>query len=132
MSKRFTDNGDGTVLDNVTKLMWQRAVGPWLTTQRDATNYARRLALAGYRNWRLPSYQELRDLDEYEWRRCSSVERAFGLDPAQSLEATECWSPTSPDSRPLDVRCVRDSKSDQARERAQNTRGSASRKRNRP
>jgi TPR repeat protein len=55
----YTDNGDGTVTDNVTSLMWQKAVPLDTYTWTDAAAYCRRLTLAGHSDWRLPSIIEL-------------------------------------------------------------------------
>jgi len=61
----YTDNGDGTVTDNVTKLVWQKAV---TSTQAyawcDAINYCAALTLAG-RTWRLPTRIELLSLVDF-------------------------------------------------------------------
>ena len=54
----FTDNGDGTVRDNVTSLTWQQTDGGEMTWA-DARNYAENLTLAGHDDWRLPTSHEL-------------------------------------------------------------------------
>ena len=53
----FTDNGDGTIKDNVTKLIWQKTDGGEMTWQT-AKSYCSTLSLAGYK-WRLPNSHEL-------------------------------------------------------------------------
>ena len=55
----YTDNGDGTVTDNITGLMWQQAVPTGTYTWADAVAYCPTLTLAGYNDWRLPSPIEL-------------------------------------------------------------------------
>jgi hypothetical protein len=56
----YTDNGDGTVTDNVTGLMWQKAVSATATyTWAQAVAYCPTLILAGHGDWRLPSVIEL-------------------------------------------------------------------------
>ena len=53
----FTDNGNGTVTDNNTGLMWQKTDSgemTWDTARTGATS----LNLAGYSDWRLPTAQE--------------------------------------------------------------------------
>lgn len=55
---RLRDNGDGTVLDEVTGLMWQRVDGGEMTWDA-ARAYARDLRLAGRDDWRLPTSHEL-------------------------------------------------------------------------
>jgi formylglycine-generating enzyme required for sulfatase activity len=55
---RFTDNGDGTVTDAVTGLIWQRTDGGEMTFAQ-AEKYADTLTLAGHGDWRLPVGHEL-------------------------------------------------------------------------
>jgi hypothetical protein len=55
----YTDNGDGTVMDNVTELVWQQAVPSAGYTQEGALAYCAGLRLDGYADWRLPSVVEL-------------------------------------------------------------------------
>ncbi|HVV50752.1 MAG TPA: DUF1566 domain-containing protein, partial [Polyangia bacterium] len=58
-------NGDGTVTDNVTKLVWQKAVtSSQAYTWCDAINYCATLALAG-RTWHLPTRIELLSLVDF-------------------------------------------------------------------
>jgi hypothetical protein len=58
---RYHDNGDGTVSDLVTGLMWQKDPGEKMTYSR-AVAGASTLKLAGYKDWRLPSIKELYSL----------------------------------------------------------------------
>jgi hypothetical protein len=55
----YTDNGDGTVTDNVTKLMWQQVVPTTKYAWDAAKAYCPTLTLAGHSDWRLPSIIEL-------------------------------------------------------------------------
>lgn len=60
----FTDNGDGTVTDNNTGLMWQKNDGGEMTFE-NAVNYCKNLSLAGYTDWRLPAGIELFSINNY-------------------------------------------------------------------
>lgn len=60
---RFSDNGDGTVSDLRSQLMWEFEVGEAESVER-AGEYAGNLNLAGSSDWRLPSVDELRSLAE--------------------------------------------------------------------
>jgi hypothetical protein len=56
----YKDNGDGTITDNVTGLMWQKSVSATTGyTYAQAGTYCQNLALAGYGGWRLPTKIEL-------------------------------------------------------------------------
>ena len=58
---RCVDNGDGTVTDNGTGLMWQKATaGPM--NWNDARSYASGLSLGGHSGWGLPNRDELSGL----------------------------------------------------------------------
>lgn len=61
----YTDNGDGTVTDNNTGLMWQQADDGILRNWYDAVSYCSNLSLAGHTDWRLPEIQELTDIVNY-------------------------------------------------------------------
>jgi uncharacterized repeat protein (TIGR01451 family) len=61
---RFTDNGDGTMTDNLTGLMWTKNAnlpGGYKTWQQ-ALDYCNNLTLGGYNDWRLPNVNELESL----------------------------------------------------------------------
>ena len=62
----FTDNGDGTVTDNVAGLMWQQIPDDGDFTWDEAIIYAENLELAGYDDWRLPTAKELFSLIDFE------------------------------------------------------------------
>jgi hypothetical protein len=54
----FTDNGDGTVTDNITGLMWQQTPPTDKMTFSEASEYVDSLITGGYTDWRLPTIQE--------------------------------------------------------------------------
>lgn len=58
---RYQDNGDGTVSDLVTGLMWQQSPGPKMTYAQALTSLDS-FYLAGYSDWRLPTIKELYSL----------------------------------------------------------------------
>ncbi|MCP5029260.1 MAG: DUF1566 domain-containing protein [Actinomycetia bacterium] len=60
----YADNGDGTVTDNVTGLMWQQDPGEKMT-YAEAESGADSFELAGYDDWRLPSVKELYSLIDF-------------------------------------------------------------------
>ncbi len=57
----FRDNGDGTVSDLSTGLMWQQGESRPMTWEQ-ALSFCEGLDLAGHQDWRLPSIRELQTL----------------------------------------------------------------------
>jgi hypothetical protein len=57
----FKDNGDGTVTDLNTGLMWQQGETPALN-QREALKYCEDSRLGGHDDWRLPNMREIATL----------------------------------------------------------------------
>jgi hypothetical protein len=55
----YIDNGDGTVTDNDTCLMWQQDAPSRTYTWEQALAYCEHLELATYTDWRLPTVREL-------------------------------------------------------------------------
>jgi hypothetical protein len=98
----FVDNGDGTVTDKVTGLMWQKGGSVSEMKFDAATKYVEELnssRFGGYSDWRLPTMEELCSL--LEGTPNSSEKFMDNLfDPAQSL----CWSAdVNPQYRPAGV-----------------------------
>ena len=60
----FTDNGDGTLTDNITGLMWQKTDGGEITFEH-ASVYCKNVTLGGYNDWRLPASHELFSINNY-------------------------------------------------------------------
>ncbi|CAN2045259.1 hypothetical protein GMMP1_1510011 [Candidatus Magnetomoraceae bacterium gMMP-1] len=62
-------NGDGTIKDKNTGLMWQQVTAPKKMTWQQALKYCEKLNFAGYNDWRLPNIKELAsivDLRKYK------------------------------------------------------------------
>lgn len=60
----YTDNGDGTITDNNTGLMWQKTDGGEMTYE-NAIIYCNNSTLAGYSDWRLPAGIELFSINSF-------------------------------------------------------------------
>jgi hypothetical protein len=73
---RYTDNGDGTISDQVTGLMWQQDPGAKMTFD-EAVAGAETFSLGGYDDWRLPGIKELYSLILF-----------YGIDPS-GLEGSD-------------------------------------------
>lgn len=59
---QYQDNGDGTVTDLVTGLMWQKSLPDEKYAYQECVQYADTCTLAGYTDWRLPTIKELYSL----------------------------------------------------------------------
>ena len=61
----FTDNGNGTVTDSATGLMWQQSDSGEGMAWGEALAYAESLDLGGHDDWRLPNTKELQSIVDY-------------------------------------------------------------------
>lgn len=75
----FKDNGDGTVTDNATGLMWMRNDNGVAINWEDALNFAENFTYAGYYNWRLPDIKELHSIIDYS--RSPATTNSAAIDP---------------------------------------------------
>lgn len=67
-TNQFTDNGDGTVTDSATELMWMQADSGVGMNWEDALAWAQQKNdenYLGYDDWRLPNAKELQSLVDY-------------------------------------------------------------------
>ncbi|MCX7047485.1 MAG: DUF1566 domain-containing protein [Candidatus Sumerlaeota bacterium] len=78
------NNGDGTVTDSDTGLMWQKGEAPAPMTWEAALQYAEGLTLAGHSDWRLPNIKELHSLND-ETMTVPSLDRNYFPGAAASL-----------------------------------------------
>lgn len=76
---QFAGNGDGTVTDLATGLMWAQADSGRSCDWRGALGYARDLILAGHDDWRLPNAKELQSIVDYA--RAPDVTSSPAIDP---------------------------------------------------
>ena len=61
----FVNNGDGTITDLATGLMWQQSDDGATRNWEEALAYAEGLELAGYDDWYLPNVKELQSIVDY-------------------------------------------------------------------
>lgn len=63
----FVDNGDGTISDTSTGLMWAKYDSQKGMDWSDALAYAENSDLANYSDWRLPNVKELQGIVDYSY-----------------------------------------------------------------
>lgn len=61
----YTDNGNGTITDNVTGLMWQKTDGGEMVFE-NTSSYCTSLNLGGFTDWRLPTCIELFGINSHD------------------------------------------------------------------
>ncbi len=86
----FRNNGNGTVTDLRTNLMWQRLGSEIPKMYWNAIEYVQSLnseSFAGYRDWRLPTIEELASLLERE-----KMNGDLYIDPLFDKKQRWCWS----------------------------------------
>jgi len=99
----FIDNGDGTVSDLATGLMWQKADDGQTRDWESSLAYAEDLSLGGYDDWRLPNIKELQSLVDYTKSPSTSQSPAINdlfvlspiIDPNGESNFGFYWSSTS-------------------------------------
>lgn len=74
----FVDNGDGTITDRSTGLMWQQADSGEGMDWTTALAYAENSIDAGYDDWRLPNVKELQSIVDYTHSPSASVTANLG------------------------------------------------------
>lgn len=61
----YKDNGDGTITDLITGLMWSKAVDETKVSLIEAGKIAQQMRLGGYSDWRVPNIKELYSLIDF-------------------------------------------------------------------
>ena len=86
----YIDNGDGTVTDTNTGLMWQQDTAPGTYTWEQALSYCESSTLAEYDDWRLPNRNELQSIVDY-----SSYDPSIDTAYFPNTESNLYWSSTT-------------------------------------
>lgn len=60
--ERFVDNGNGTVTDTKTNLMWLSSDNTVPINWHESVEYCKNLRTGGYSDWRVPTLSELKNL----------------------------------------------------------------------
>ncbi len=88
-SGALVNNGDGTVTDSATGLMWQQATQGEMSWE-SALAYCESLVLANHGDWRLPNRNELQSLVDY-----SSYKPSINTTCFPDTAAAGYWSSTT-------------------------------------
>ncbi len=75
----FVDNGNGTITDEATGLMWMQDDNGEGVLWQDALAYAEGKEFAGYSDWRLPDAKELQSIVDYT--RSPATTNSAAIDP---------------------------------------------------
>lgn len=74
----YTDNGNGTLTDNVTGLLWQKTADTNIRNWDDAASFCSSLDLGGHNTgWRLPDLVELDSIMDLSIEAGASINPAF-------------------------------------------------------
>jgi hypothetical protein len=117
----YSDNGDGTITDNNTGLMWEKLSSdgsihdyidtyPWIMAGWFKVWTLNNDEFAGYTDWRIPNVKELQSIVDYE-RSSPSVDPVFdtGCTPGCTVTTCSCtwagyyWSSTSYALNPVEA-----------------------------
>jgi hypothetical protein len=95
----YVDNGDGTITDKATGLMWQKGGSSSAMRYWNAKRYVSRLnkeRFSGHGDWRIPTTEELASLLERDRNN-----KGLHISPVFGGRQKECWtSDTAPSSVP--------------------------------
>ena len=61
----YTDNGDGTITDNITGLIWAQDQSSQTMQWSQASPYCESLTTGGYNDWRMPTVKELWSIRDF-------------------------------------------------------------------
>jgi hypothetical protein len=93
----FEDNGNGTITDHSTGLMWQKSDDSNVRNWEQALDYAETLDFAGHDDWRLPNPKELQSIVDYTRApdAADPSKRTAAIDPIFTCTEMESWYWTS-------------------------------------
>ena len=99
-NRRFLDNGDGTITDTETNLMWQKRGSEVALSWMEAKSSIKNGHYSfGHNDWRLPTIKELISIVDYGRHNPA-------IDPVFECEPSVYWSSTTLAYYPYDARLV--------------------------
>lgn len=97
MKKHYIDNGNGTVTDTMTGLMWlqdDRNYGKKKQKWADGMKSCKKFEFAGHNDWRMPTVQELFSLVDFTKKEYPLINNIFHLQGYWYWTTTEYVSTT--------------------------------------
>lgn len=99
----FVDNGDETISDTATHLMWQKSDNGNSINWNSALSYCENLSLADHSDWRLPNAKELQSIVDYtrspDTTSSAALDAKFNATPITNEEGVNdygfYWSATT-------------------------------------
>ena len=87
-SERFVSNGDGTVTDTKTGLMWAAKDNGIHINWTDASSYCQNYSGGGHTDWRMPTLAELKTL----YDPLIANDRGYHITTSVNTTAESCWA----------------------------------------
>ena len=87
-SDRFVNNGDGTITDTKTGLMWATRDNGEPINWKDARSYCQSYIGGGHKDWRMPTLAELKSLYDPEVKN----KRGYHIPNLIDTTAETCWA----------------------------------------
>ena len=87
-SDRFVNNGDGTVTDTKTGLMWPAEDNGTHISWTNARSYCQSYSVGGHADWRMPTLAELQTL----YDPVIQNDRGYHITTFVSTTAESCWA----------------------------------------
>lgn len=100
---QFVDNGDGTISDAATELMWMQDDHAEGMNWEDALAFAENFEFAGHSDWRLPNVKELQSIVDYSrspgTTQSAAIDAMFNsteiINEAGQVDFPSYWSSTT-------------------------------------
>jgi Protein of unknown function (DUF1566) len=100
---RFIAYDNGTVLDTKTKLMWAAKDNGSDINWANAKSYCKNYRGGGYKDWRMPTADELSGLYDARKSRPAACDRSFNIHVATELIDITCLAPWASETRGPDA-----------------------------
>ncbi len=94
MGADFINNGDGTVTDRETGLIWQQTES-CCQSQRLARRYCEEMIFAGHADWRLPNVKELESIVDDDTNHPAINTEFFPMTVSTQYNFFDFWSSTA-------------------------------------